>query len=199
VHYRARDLLLLPGLLSLARLPLGACFALSVGQPYVALIVLALAGLTDMLDGWYARRHGEITETGAALDPVTDKLFVLTVAVTLVVTRRLSVADILLLSTREMTELPLVLWFAFGKGAARLRSEQPAANEAGKLATCCQFAAVASALFHGSLTRTLVAIAAGAGLVAGFTYWRRMISAARKPRAPFDDHQRQHQQRQIEL
>jgi cardiolipin synthase len=172
MKYAARDLLLLPGLLSFARLPLAVCFPLFVWQPAAALMTLLAAGATDMLDGWYARKHGQTTATGAAFDPITDKLFVLTVAATMIVTRRLSIVHVLLLSTRELTELPLVLWFVIKK-----RHDQPQANVAGKLATCCQFAAVASALFGSRLTEICVGIAAGAGVVAGFTYWRRTLNA----------------------
>ena len=90
-RYDLRDLVRIPGLLSLSRVPLAVVFSFVVGRPVLALGVLVGAGLTDVLDGWYARRFGQVTATGAALDPITDKLFVLTVAITLVVTGQLSV------------------------------------------------------------------------------------------------------------
>jgi phosphatidylglycerophosphate synthase len=37
-----------------------------------------------LLDGWYARKFGQVTATGAAIDPSTGKVFVLTVVGTLV-------------------------------------------------------------------------------------------------------------------
>jgi cardiolipin synthase len=100
VRYRASDLLLPPAWLSLSRVLLAACFPLVVDVPLVALAVLILAGVSDVLDGWVARRYGLVTATGAALDPITDKLFVLTVAVTLVSSGHLSLGEVLLLSTR---------------------------------------------------------------------------------------------------
>jgi cardiolipin synthase len=39
-----------------------------------ALVVFAVAGLTDALDGWVARHSGQSTKLGAMLDPVADKL-----------------------------------------------------------------------------------------------------------------------------
>lgn len=179
MRYAARDLLSLPGLLSLARLPLAACFPLFVAQPLAAFMTLLAAGSTDMLDGWYARRHGQTSVTGAAIDPVTDKLFVLTVAVTLVLTQRLSLLEVLLLSTRELAELPLVFWFLLKR-----RAEQPRSNVTGKIATCCQFAAVVSALFQTRLTPVLVGVAAAAGLVAGAVYWRRGFSEEARASLP---------------
>ncbi|MFC5531048.1 CDP-alcohol phosphatidyltransferase family protein [Cohnella yongneupensis] len=48
-----------------------------------ALIVVLLAGLTDVLDGYIARRNGQITVTGMMLDPLADKLMMLAVIVAL--------------------------------------------------------------------------------------------------------------------
>jgi cardiolipin synthase len=175
-RYDARDLVRVPGLLSLSRVPLAAAFPFAVGQPPLALGILIGAGLSDVLDGWYARRFGEATATGAALDPVTDKLFVLTVAITLVVTGQLTPLSVLLLSTREIGELPLVLWVALSPGARRARAEQPSANWVGKAATVLQFASVSAALFHASHQALWVDATAVTGVAAAFTYWRRALA-----------------------
>lgn len=45
--------------------------------------VFALAAVTDWLDGWLARRQGQMTAFGAFLDPVADKLIVATALVLL--------------------------------------------------------------------------------------------------------------------
>jgi cardiolipin synthase len=41
-----------------------------------ALVLMAVAGASDALDGWMARRFGWISRFGAAMDPVADKLLV---------------------------------------------------------------------------------------------------------------------------
>src|SRR5690348_12505297 len=120
--YRARDLVRVPGLLSLSRVPLALAFPFALERAPLALAILAAAALSDVLDGWYARRFGQVTPTGAAVDPVTDKLFVLTVAVALVVGDRLSITDVLIMSTREIAELPLVVWIAASSRARRERA-----------------------------------------------------------------------------
>ena len=44
---------------------------------YAAAAVFVLAGITDWLDGWLARRLDQISPFGAFLDPVADKLMVI--------------------------------------------------------------------------------------------------------------------------
>lgn len=47
-------------------------------------LLFGLAGITDLLDGYLARRLGQTTNFGAFLDPVADKLIVATALVLLV-------------------------------------------------------------------------------------------------------------------
>jgi cardiolipin synthase len=69
-------LLTLPNSVSLSRLLLAVAFVLS-GDRWVRVGLIAVAGLTDFLDGWLARRNRLETRTGALLDPVADRAFVL--------------------------------------------------------------------------------------------------------------------------
>jgi cardiolipin synthase len=177
-RYRARDLLLVPGILSLLRIPLAASFPFVIGEPIAAFAVLGAAGLTDVLDGWYARRFGQVTATGCAIDPLTDKLFVITVATTLVLTGQLSLGAVVLLSTREIGELPLVLWVALNDRARGARAEQPAANIPGKVATVLQFAAVSVALLDAPYEPVWIAASAAAGVLAAYLYWKRALVIA---------------------
>jgi cardiolipin synthase len=43
---------------------------------WVALAVFIAAGVTDILDGYFARKWGELTSFGRILDPIADKLLV---------------------------------------------------------------------------------------------------------------------------
>lgn len=47
--------------------------------PYVLLAVLAICELSDIFDGFLARRHNKVTDLGKVLDPMADSLFRLTV------------------------------------------------------------------------------------------------------------------------
>ncbi|WP_108252444.1 CDP-alcohol phosphatidyltransferase family protein [Planctomonas deserti] len=72
-------LLTVPNLLSLARLALVPVFMwlLLRGDDVLALVVLAVATFTDLLDGFIARRFDQITRLGQLLDPAADRLFML--------------------------------------------------------------------------------------------------------------------------
>lgn len=70
--------LTVPNAISLVRLALVPVFAvLIVGREDVwALVVLAVSGLTDWLDGVLARRLNQVTRLGQMLDPLADRLFI---------------------------------------------------------------------------------------------------------------------------
>ena len=53
------------------------CWLLWQDDYALALILLIVAGLSDALDGFLARRYGWFTPLGAMLDPIADKLFVM--------------------------------------------------------------------------------------------------------------------------
>lgn len=164
-----------PTLLSLARIPLGLAFIAGGKRPAVAMGLVAASGLTDVLDGWSARRLGLVSATGAVLDPLTDKWFVACVIGALVARGKLPPLGVLALMTRELAEIPLVARELHERDAS---FEQPTANRAGKIATALQFASLAAAIVGSRKTRDLLLGAtAVAGLIAGATYWRRALAS----------------------
>ena len=70
------SLALIPNLLTLARVALAPIVIAAVlhAEYTAALWILLAAGLTDVLDGWLARRFGWNSRLGAYLDPVADKI-----------------------------------------------------------------------------------------------------------------------------
>ncbi len=53
----------------------------------VAAIIFLLASATDLLDGYIARKRGQVTTLGILLDPVADKLLISSVFIALGATR----------------------------------------------------------------------------------------------------------------
>ncbi|MFQ3581450.1 MAG: CDP-alcohol phosphatidyltransferase family protein [Chloracidobacterium sp.] len=76
-HYR--DILTVPNVITLFRILLVPVFVVCFlrGWFWWATAAFALAGLSDAVDGWLARRLNAQSRLGQALDPIADKLLML--------------------------------------------------------------------------------------------------------------------------
>ena len=74
-----------PNILSFFRLSLTPFLivALSQGKYGVSLAIFAIAGITDTLDGWTAKKWGWRTPMGRFLDPMADKILMTAAFITL--------------------------------------------------------------------------------------------------------------------
>lgn len=68
----------------------------------LALIIFAVASITDMLDGQIARRYKLITSFGKFADPIADKLLVNTLMILMVYTHQAYVVCVLLMIARDL-------------------------------------------------------------------------------------------------
>jgi cardiolipin synthase len=83
-----RQVLTLPNVISIIRLagvPLFLWLILVPEADGWALLVLMLSGVSDYLDGYLARRLNQTSKVGAILDPVADRLYILSTVVGLAV------------------------------------------------------------------------------------------------------------------
>ena len=69
----------IPNILSVSRIVLGLPLLLVEVMTVSFWVLYAIAGMTDMLDGFLARRWGVESKFGASLDSLADFVFVLTV------------------------------------------------------------------------------------------------------------------------
>ena len=111
-----------------------------------ACVLFTLAAVTDAVDGWYARKYGQMTRLGAFLDPVADKLMVCAALVVLVALGRVDEFVALVIIGREITISALREWMAQIGASASV-----AVNALGKMKTIMQMVAIPVLLFHDPL------------------------------------------------
>jgi len=70
-------------------------------------LILALAATTDWLDGYLARRRGEVTTLGILLDPIADKLLISAAFISLVDMSLVPAWMVVIIIGREITVLGL--------------------------------------------------------------------------------------------
>jgi cardiolipin synthase len=71
---------------------------------WTCLVLYAIGAMTDLLDGWIARKYNQITEFGTFLDPISDKIFVVTTLLMLVAVDRIEhlwVMNVVIIIIRE--------------------------------------------------------------------------------------------------
>ena len=149
-----------PNLLTLLRILLIPLFVVVYYLPYhwsneAATAIFILAGFTDWLDGYLARRLGQHSRFGAFLDPVADKLMVAAALVMLLADERVHVLAldarvfavmVLIIMGREIAVSALREWMAQVGSRSRV-----AVSFVGKLKTTGQMLAIGFLIFREPL------------------------------------------------
>ena len=141
-----RDLLNAPNVITVVRIamiPVILAFTYYEGRvnSFVAGGLFAVTGATDFLDGWVARRTGKVTVVGKFLDPLADKLIVMSMLIMLVHLGRVPAWLVILIMAREFTVTGLRT-MAMSDGIVI------AAGQEGKYKTILQIAAISFLLLH---------------------------------------------------
>ncbi len=100
------------------------------GKEYLGLAIFLLAAATDILDGWLARKRGQVTSLGILLDPIADKLLISAVLISLVeleivpawmvvviVGREFAMTDLRSVAAGKNIPLPASIWGKFKMGS----------------------------------------------------------------------------------
>lgn len=155
--------------LTLSRIPIAIGFLWAYGNTAWATSLIAIAALTDTLDGnlaRYLKRHGARgPDIGGWLDPLVDKLFVVIVLVVLWV-HSVDLLTIALIGARELALVPLAAFYL----ARHYPTRGLHADKLGKLATVAQFIALAIVLGIPAWGFAAASVTAVLGLIAAGHY-----------------------------
>lgn len=150
----------------------------------VATGIFVVAALTDRLDGYLARRSGQVTDLGKLLDPIADKLLMGTALVILSILGDLAWWVTVVILVRELGIT--VLRFAM------LRYAVLPASRGGKLKTVLQSVAIGLYLLPlaelpswiGVVAGAVMGLAVAVTLVTGVDYVRQAVVIRRAGAAP---------------
>lgn len=94
----------LPNLITMARLGLTpVAIAMIVSQRYIeAFAVFVVAGVSDGIDGFIAKRYNLTSELGAYLDPLADKALIVSIYVALGIAGALAIPLVILVVSRDI-------------------------------------------------------------------------------------------------
>jgi CDP-diacylglycerol---glycerol-3-phosphate 3-phosphatidyltransferase len=76
-------------------------FRVTVTNEWLALAIFLIAAVTDLLDGYLARRWGQVTTIGTLLDPIADKLLISAALISLVQVHAVPAWMVILIVGRE--------------------------------------------------------------------------------------------------
>ena len=177
----------IPNVLTMIRLLLVPVFVVvyfrTTAEPkYIALAIFAAASLTDMLDGYLARKLHQITDFGKLFDPLADKLMVLSAMVCQAVTGVFPWAAVIVVACKE-------LFMVLGGLFLLSRDVVVYSNIFGKAAQVCFILSLILSFFHVPLAQwgtrldlILLWITVGLAILAMIVYTAEYLRSLKKPK-----------------
>lgn len=161
----------IPNMLTIIRIILvpifvGTFFLIS---KWVALVVFIIAGITDALDGFIARKYNMQTELGAVLDPFADKLMLMSVLTVFTVRGYIPMIVLIVVASKELFMIYGGIRFYLSKKKIVIP-----ANKFGKISTILFYLSIILITFDFNeiLNNVLIFIATGSTLIAFVSYYR---------------------------
>ncbi len=136
-HLTKKDVWTIPNMMSMFRIALIPAMIVAYTKFHnviVTILLLMVSGISDVADGWVARRYNMISDFGKVLDPIADKLTQLGLMLCLVFAHPHMWYLVILLVIRE------TMMFFGGLISFYRSGEVGAAEWHGKLATCVVYA-----------------------------------------------------------
>jgi CDP-diacylglycerol---glycerol-3-phosphate 3-phosphatidyltransferase len=140
-------------------------------QVFTASLFLAVA-ITDTFDGYLARRYGGVTTLGKFLDPLADKLLVVTALIALITARSIPVWMVIVIVGREIAVTGL-------RGIAASQGIVISASRLGKYKTVFEVASITFLILDGNsfhrVGLILLWISVGIAVISGYDYFKKFL------------------------
>jgi CDP-diacylglycerol--glycerol-3-phosphate 3-phosphatidyltransferase len=153
-----------------------------------ATILYTATALTDLVDGYLARKHNMVTDLGKILDPVADKILVTAAFVLLVEMGRLEAVVVIILIGRDLLVGAL-------RNVAANNGTVIAAGRGGKIKTVFQMIGVGCIIWKNELVgldilligKIIVYVSVLLSLHSGWEYFKNYSLGVRQPAAAEDE------------
>ena len=167
-------------ILRILAIPLILVLLFYMGRGYQLLTALLFLGaaITDTLDGYLARRRGMVTTLGIFLDPLADKLLIVTALIALIPAREIPVWMVIIIVGREIAITGL-------RGIAVSQDIILSASTLGKYKTVFEVISIFFLILNGSYFsinfRTIgvvfLWVALGVAVISGIDYFRKYLKS----------------------
>jgi CDP-diacylglycerol--glycerol-3-phosphate 3-phosphatidyltransferase len=178
-----QQILSLPNGLTILRIlviPLILVLLFYIGRGYQLITGLLFLGaaVTDTLDGYLARRRGMVTTLGKFLDPMADKLLIVTALISLISVREIPVWMVIVIVGREIAVTGL-------RGIAASQGMVLSASTLGKYKTVFEVGSIFFLILNGSyfsmdfysIGLALLWVALGIAVISGVDYFRKFLKS----------------------
>jgi cardiolipin synthase len=156
----------LPNIISSSRVALAGAFVV-LDEVHTRLGLIAIAAVTDVLDGWVARRGNWTSRFGALIDPLADRVFVLVAVSTFLFMGALTTIGYFVMIARD---LMTAVGFLVARAMSSLQPVAFKARLSGKVVTTLQLLVCVALLKQPLLVKPLLWCVAVASLYAIVDY-----------------------------
>ena len=142
----------------------------------ITTLFFLLVAMTDTLDGYFARRRGLVTTLGKFLDPLADKLLIVSALIALISARGIPTWMVIVIIGREISVTGL-------RGIALAQGIVISASTLGKYKTVFEFASITFLILNGNyfsielhqVGMGLLWIAMGLAVISGIDYFKKFL------------------------
>jgi len=165
-------------IIRIAAIPIILVLLFTSGYKTITAILFLLVAGTDTLDGYLARSRGMVTTLGKFLDPLADKLLIVTALIALISARGIPVWMVIVIVGREIAVTGL-------RGLAVSQDIVISASTLGKYKTVFEVASVTLLIFDGNLFSidfflvgmALLWVSMGIAVISGIDYFNRFLKS----------------------